>query len=57
MLEYLLTLLVTAAVTYLLTPLVRRGAIAARALRRLCSPGVAKLPNLPRKAVCSRSTN
>jgi UDP-GlcNAc:undecaprenyl-phosphate/decaprenyl-phosphate GlcNAc-1-phosphate transferase len=31
-LEYLLTLLVTAAVTYLLTPLVRRGAIAARAM-------------------------
>ena len=33
MLEYLLTLLATAAVTYLLTPLVRRGAIAARAIR------------------------
>ena len=33
MLEYLLTLLVTAAVTYLLTPLVRRGAIAARAMK------------------------
>jgi UDP-GlcNAc:undecaprenyl-phosphate/decaprenyl-phosphate GlcNAc-1-phosphate transferase len=32
-LEYLLTLLVTAAVTYLLTPLVRRGAIAARAMK------------------------
>jgi UDP-GlcNAc:undecaprenyl-phosphate/decaprenyl-phosphate GlcNAc-1-phosphate transferase len=30
--EYLLTLLVTAAVTYLLTPLVRRGAIAGRAM-------------------------
>ena len=30
--EYVLTLLVTAAVTYLLTPLVRRGAIAARAM-------------------------
>jgi UDP-GlcNAc:undecaprenyl-phosphate/decaprenyl-phosphate GlcNAc-1-phosphate transferase len=30
--EYLLTLLVTAAVTYLLTPLVRRGAIAGRAI-------------------------
>ena len=33
MLEYLLTLLATAAVTYLLTPLVRRGAIATRAIR------------------------
>jgi UDP-GlcNAc:undecaprenyl-phosphate/decaprenyl-phosphate GlcNAc-1-phosphate transferase len=32
-LEYLLTLLVTAAVTYLLTPLVRRGAIAAHAMK------------------------
>jgi UDP-GlcNAc:undecaprenyl-phosphate/decaprenyl-phosphate GlcNAc-1-phosphate transferase len=32
-LEYLLTLLVTAVVTYLLTPLVRRGAIAARAVQ------------------------
>jgi UDP-GlcNAc:undecaprenyl-phosphate/decaprenyl-phosphate GlcNAc-1-phosphate transferase len=32
-LEYLLTLLVTAVVTYLLTPLVRRGAIAARAMQ------------------------
>jgi UDP-GlcNAc:undecaprenyl-phosphate/decaprenyl-phosphate GlcNAc-1-phosphate transferase len=32
-LEYLLTLLVTAAVTYLLTPLVRRGAIVARAMQ------------------------
>jgi UDP-GlcNAc:undecaprenyl-phosphate GlcNAc-1-phosphate transferase len=31
--EYLLTLLVTAAVTYLLTPLVRRGAIAARVMK------------------------
>jgi UDP-GlcNAc:undecaprenyl-phosphate/decaprenyl-phosphate GlcNAc-1-phosphate transferase len=30
--EYLLTLLVTAVVTYLLTPLVRRGAIAGRAM-------------------------
>jgi UDP-GlcNAc:undecaprenyl-phosphate/decaprenyl-phosphate GlcNAc-1-phosphate transferase len=30
--EYLVTLLVTAAVTYLLTPLVRRGAIAGRAM-------------------------
>jgi UDP-GlcNAc:undecaprenyl-phosphate/decaprenyl-phosphate GlcNAc-1-phosphate transferase len=30
--EYILTLLVTAAVTYLLTPLVRRGAVAARAV-------------------------
>jgi UDP-GlcNAc:undecaprenyl-phosphate/decaprenyl-phosphate GlcNAc-1-phosphate transferase len=30
--EYVLTLLVTAAVTYLLTPLVRRGAIATRAM-------------------------
>jgi UDP-GlcNAc:undecaprenyl-phosphate/decaprenyl-phosphate GlcNAc-1-phosphate transferase len=30
--EYALTLLVTAAVTYLLTPLVRRGAIAGRAM-------------------------
>ncbi len=30
--EYVLTLLVTAAVTYLLTPLVRRGAITARAM-------------------------
>jgi UDP-GlcNAc:undecaprenyl-phosphate/decaprenyl-phosphate GlcNAc-1-phosphate transferase len=32
-LEYLLTLLVTAVVTYLLTPLVRCGAIAARAMQ------------------------
>jgi UDP-GlcNAc:undecaprenyl-phosphate/decaprenyl-phosphate GlcNAc-1-phosphate transferase len=32
-LEYLLTLLVTAAVTYLLTPLVRRGAIATRTMK------------------------
>jgi UDP-GlcNAc:undecaprenyl-phosphate/decaprenyl-phosphate GlcNAc-1-phosphate transferase len=32
-LEYLLTLLVTAVVTYLLTPLVRRGAIASRAMQ------------------------
>jgi UDP-GlcNAc:undecaprenyl-phosphate/decaprenyl-phosphate GlcNAc-1-phosphate transferase len=32
-LEYLLTLLVTAVVTYLLTPLVRRGAIVARAMQ------------------------
>jgi UDP-GlcNAc:undecaprenyl-phosphate/decaprenyl-phosphate GlcNAc-1-phosphate transferase len=32
-LEYLLTLLVTAVVTYLLTPLVRRAAIAGRALQ------------------------
>jgi UDP-GlcNAc:undecaprenyl-phosphate/decaprenyl-phosphate GlcNAc-1-phosphate transferase len=32
-LEYLLTLLVTAAVTYFLTPLVRRGAIATRAMK------------------------
>jgi UDP-GlcNAc:undecaprenyl-phosphate/decaprenyl-phosphate GlcNAc-1-phosphate transferase len=31
--DYLLTLLVTAVVTYLLTPLVRRGAIAARAMQ------------------------
>ena len=31
--EYVLTLLVTAAVTYLLTPLVRRGAVAARVMR------------------------
>ena len=30
--EYVLTLLVTAAVTYLLTPLVRRGAIAVGAM-------------------------
>ncbi len=30
--EYVLTLLITAAVTYLLTPLVRRGAIAAKAM-------------------------
>jgi UDP-GlcNAc:undecaprenyl-phosphate GlcNAc-1-phosphate transferase len=30
--EYVLTLLVTAAVTYLLTPLVRRGAVAVRAV-------------------------
>jgi UDP-GlcNAc:undecaprenyl-phosphate/decaprenyl-phosphate GlcNAc-1-phosphate transferase len=32
-LEYLLTLLVTAAVTYLLTPLVRRAAVAVRAMQ------------------------
>jgi len=32
--EYVLTLLVTAAVTYLLTPLVRRGAIAAGAMHK-----------------------
>jgi UDP-GlcNAc:undecaprenyl-phosphate/decaprenyl-phosphate GlcNAc-1-phosphate transferase len=42
--EYVLTLLVTAAVTYLLTPLVRRGAVAVRAIAVPREGDVHKVP-------------